>query len=42
MRAPFQVLVLPGNRTALWELHKKLTRMKEKGDIEHEQPISDY
>ena len=30
------------NRTALWELHKRLTRMREKGDIEHEQPITDH
>lgn len=28
------------NLTALWELHKRLTRMIERGDIKHEEPIS--
>jgi dihydroneopterin triphosphate diphosphatase len=38
----FRELKWDSNRTALWELHNRLTRMREKGDIEHEQPISDY
>ncbi|WP_226537396.1 NUDIX hydrolase [Fictibacillus halophilus] len=38
----YRELKWDSNRTALWELHKRLTRMREKGDIEHEQPISGY
>jgi dihydroneopterin triphosphate diphosphatase len=38
----YRELKWDSNRTALWELHKRLTRMREKGDIEHEQPISNH